>query len=76
MNGTEFESQIVVRINEIRGGKRIHQKHLAQALNLSQSAVSQLLSGHSGIRISQAKTIAEALGVTFADLLPSETPTK
>lgn len=72
MNGLELESRVRQRINEIRAGKRIYQAQLAEALRISQSSVSALLSGQTSLRLADLKTIACTLGTTVAELLPDE----
>lgn len=82
MPDDQYEKRIATRIDEIRAGKKISQSQLAKALNVSQSGLSQRLSGRVPFRIMELRIVASELGVAITDLLPAEpelvsgTPTK
>jgi transcriptional regulator with XRE-family HTH domain len=60
--GNELTRQIGARVRRVREARRISQLELAQALGVSQAAVSNLESGARPIRVDELVTISRVLG--------------
>lgn len=71
----ELEKQVKERIRTIRTLKSIKQSEIAEKVNLSQGAYSNLESGETELSLNKLQKIAEALGVSMQYLLFGSEPT-
>ncbi len=59
----------------IRYARGLTQEQLASALDLQTPAISRIETGHTGVSLTVAAHLAQALGVPMSDLFADEPPT-
>lgn len=74
MAGVPVEKAIAASVESLRSRRGLPQRVLAEAVGLSQGAMSQRLNGKVEFSLSELEPIAEALGVTVLDLFTTATP--
>lgn len=66
-----LKTRIGSRLKEIREERSLNQSEMAELLNLSSSSYSRIERGESSVDIMQVAEIAEKLGISASDFLPS-----
>ena len=71
MKPNELELKIVKTIRQIRIAKNLKQINLAHALNISEGNYSKIENGKIGLSISQLKTVADYLQISYLTIISS-----
>lgn len=66
-----FTDQVAANVRGELARRRLGQVQIAQALGISQAAVSRRLNGSVPLDVNELAVIARLLGVSAADLLPA-----